>query len=235
MYAQRASSTYCWVDETSPPCRTFAAEERESTEVGKETEKSKPRSMVRKMLFLLPPVLNALAISRTDITSPAYRLREAVFFSTIATATYGILYPPSHHALVNYANGFFLSWYLIWSTNILFTYDIRSLRRLQVRSAQGHDFCYWEPIHETSGLRRFVWPLDLSTNFRGLGWMCTKPGTSWPPTKHRWCPATTYGLAGRLRKLAVDVVIFGAARILTRKSPNSLHGKLKVFSILARS
>lgn len=191
--------------------------------------------MISEVLFLIPPLLNALAISRSDITCPTYALRAIIFSLIIASTTHGIFYPPSNNALVNYANGLFLSWYVVWSANTLFIYDIRSLRRLQMRSVQGHGFCYWEPIHETSGMRRLIWALDLSTNFRGLGWMSSKPGVSWPTIKHRWCPTTSYGLARRIQKVAADCLIFCGVRFLVHESPNIPHGTLQSSTIPARS
>jgi hypothetical protein len=207
-------------------CR-FQLDNPSQSQDSQERKERQPKIIMFNLLFVTV-LLHLLAIFCTDIISYPYTLRAILFSAIIALATWGIAHPPSDNALINYANGFFLSWYLIWSTNVFFIYDIRSLRRLQMRSVQGHDFCYWEPIHETWGLRRLMWVVDLSTNFRGLGWMSTNPGFSWPPAKYRWCSTTSYGLVKRLQKFAVDYLIFCWVRGLIRDSPNILLGTLDI-------
>lgn len=173
--------------------------------------------MLCQILFLLPPFLSAVAISCTDVLPQSHKLSLFISSLIIAIAVYGISHPPSDNALVNYVNGFLLSWHLVWSMNILFVYDIRSLRRLQMKSLQGCHFCYWEPLRDTAGWHRLSWGLDLSTNFRGLGWMSTSSRDSWPSLRYKWRPTTSYGLPRRLQKLALVCIIFGLARRLVHQ------------------
>lgn len=174
--------------------------------------------MLAQVLFLLPPSLTAAAVYCADANPHPRSLNAFVFALILASAWFGVLHPPSDNALANYVNGFLLLWYLIWSANILFMHDVRALRQLRSMTVQDSDFCYWEPLRRTTGLHRLAWALDLSTNFRGLGWMSTDPDATWPPAKYRWRPTTTHGLTQRLRRVAVDCIILGTAMHLADAS-----------------
>ena len=199
------------------PCNSGATkrtEEEQQSSPDATNKRSRLRIMISQLLFLLPPLLSAVAVSFSTIGLHSRKLAAFTYFLITSLSLYGIFHPPSSNAFLNYANGFFLSWYLVWSMNILFIFDVRSLRRLQMRRVRGHDFCYWEPMCDTTGLRRLVWALDLSTNFRGLGWMSTSPGVPWPLAKYRWSSTTTQTFCRRLLRLIMDGLIFSGAQLL---------------------
>lgn len=179
--------------------------------------------MFPQAVFLLPPALTAVAVYCVDIVRRIHILNAFIFVLIASSAIYGLCHPPFHNALANYANGFMLSWYLIWSVNILFVCDVRSLRRLRSTTVQGCDFCHWEPLRDTTAVGRIAWALDLSTNFRGLGWMSAETDASWPPAKYRWRPAPAYGLSQRFRRLIADAVIFVFAWHVGNRSSASVY------------
>ena len=178
--------------------------------------------MISGLLFIVPPCLNTAAIFCSDLTSHPRKIRAFTLFLIMSSSVYGVLHPPSNNALLNYTNGFFLSWYFIWSMNILFVLDFPSLRRLQVSSVQGHEFRCWEPICDTTTLHRVAWAFDLSTNFRGLGWMSTSPEAPWPLAKYRWSPTKSLKFSLRLQKLLMDCLIFSGARRFVDEPSNIL-------------
>lgn len=166
-------------------------------------------------LLLLPPLLNTLAIFYLNIVRRAYWLRLFCLLLIVFITLYSIFYPFSSHLLIRYTCAFFLSWYLIWSVNILFVFDIRSFRRFRVRQCGRQELVCWESVYQTAGLNRLIWALDLSTNFRGLGWRSTRANAAWPSRKHQERLKNSMGLLLRVQKLAVrGVILFGIDRFL---------------------
>ena len=173
------------------------------------------------MLFLIPPFLNALMICFHE----SVRFGLVIFSLVTALATFGILYPRSNNAMLNYTNGFLLSWQVIWSFNLLYVFNIDSLKCVRIRRFRGSESCYYESLGDTTGLRRFLWAFDLALNFRGTGWMAIENNNSyWPPQKYTWWSSSSQSSKRRLAKLGANWFLFGLGQHLLQEPTHILPG-----------
>ncbi|KAL4902120.1 hypothetical protein BDW74DRAFT_158686 [Aspergillus multicolor] len=81
----------------------------------------------------------------------------------------GILFPsPFHSPIARYITGFLSCWFMIWSANLLLLKDATTLKRFQKVPASS---CYvWQPLPPGYSWARASWALDLTLNFRAIGW-----------------------------------------------------------------
>ncbi|KAI9927055.1 hypothetical protein ASPWEDRAFT_296908 [Aspergillus wentii DTO 134E9] len=124
------------------------------------------------LLPFVPPAVLLCSTLFAEIVYWSILPRLAVYIAISASATASIFNPPFGNALLNYMNGFFSSWYIVWAANILFLYRIREIKRL--RKSPNKDGYHWESLPPL-GYTRLLWTLDLTTNFRGIGWEHATP------------------------------------------------------------
>lgn len=127
--------------------------------------------MFEQILPTISPAILCLSVCFIEISCSTYATRCATFAAISAFAIQTIFNPPYENALYNYLSGFLSSWYIIWSANVLFIHDVRALKRIQKLSLPSDSVSYcWECLPPIFSYRRGLWALDLSTNFRGIGW-----------------------------------------------------------------
>ncbi|KAB8211041.1 hypothetical protein BDV34DRAFT_220211 [Aspergillus parasiticus] len=128
--------------------------------------------MLKNVTSLLPAALLGGCIYFHDATSLSL-VRRFMCWSCITGCAIHVIISGSPYVnpLMNYISGFMASWYIIWAANILLVQDVKSLRRIQARHSGGY---VWEALPKKHGYQRLLWALDLTFNFRAIGWNYSK-------------------------------------------------------------
>ncbi|KAH8664792.1 hypothetical protein BGZ61DRAFT_367040 [Ilyonectria robusta] len=120
---------------------------------------------------MISPAILCFPVCFIEDLCSTYAARCATFATISAFAIQIIFNPPYENSLYNYLSGFLSSWYIIWSANVLLIHDVRALKRIQKLGLPSDSVSYcWECLPPAFSYRRVLWALDLSTNFRVIGW-----------------------------------------------------------------
>ena len=139
------------------------------------------------LLFLVseaPPLMLFLSIYFLEISHSSSTVRYAVLSCIVTSAVWSILNPPYNSLSLNCMSGFISGWYILWSVNVLFICNVRTLKRVQKQSGSIAHLYYWEPLPKNLSYQRIFWALDLTTNVRGIGWDHVSSKAKLPPLIH---------------------------------------------------
>ncbi|KAL4864888.1 hypothetical protein BDV12DRAFT_200702 [Aspergillus spectabilis] len=126
--------------------------------------------MLSHLAPFLPPAILLGALSSEWCSSSVSRR----FFSwvTITAVSLRVILAgsPYTNPLANYITGFFAAWYIIWSANLLLVKDLRKLKRIAKQLQSSPTVYVWQSLPSSHGRARFLWAVDLTLNFRAIGW-----------------------------------------------------------------
>ncbi|KAL4992946.1 hypothetical protein BDV10DRAFT_190430 [Aspergillus recurvatus] len=130
--------------------------------------------MLQYLLPFFPPVLLFGAVFLNTSR------RFLAWLVVVSASLSGILVPsPYLNPLARYLTGFFCSWFIIWSANLLLIKDPITLQRIQKGpGSRGH---IWQPLPPSHSLARARWAIDLALNFRAVGWNFANRQWQHPP------------------------------------------------------
>ncbi|KAL4786597.1 hypothetical protein BJX76DRAFT_354961 [Aspergillus varians] len=119
----------------------------------------------------LPPAALFGAVFFFEQCCSSVSRRFIAWAAVTAISLRGIFAPsPYNNPLANYLVGFFSFWYIIWSTNLLLVKDLTTLGRIKKQPFSSSTAYVLQPLPSSHSCDRLFWAMDLSLNFRAIGW-----------------------------------------------------------------
>ncbi|KAL4914598.1 hypothetical protein BDW62DRAFT_204488 [Aspergillus aurantiobrunneus] len=110
-------------------------------------------------------------------------LRRFLAWTVVTAVSLRAIFVPSSYdnPLANYVIGFFSCWYIIWSANVLLVKDLTTLQRIRRQRQSSPPVHVWQSLPSSHSWERVFWALDLTFNFRAVGWNFSNRQSHHPP------------------------------------------------------